>query len=105
MPLQKEFMATPLKEYFDQAYTDESLIPGVAGSAAGEEASGRQGHADDCGAIAGVNFTESPSEKSTSHVYNSVKKRMNVQHFLQAASIIVGKNRHPFRSNSNGVVC
>ena len=56
MPLQKDFMATPLNEYFDQAYTEENLMPDVAGSAASEEASGGQSHADDCAAIAGVTF-------------------------------------------------
>ena len=41
-------------------------------------------------------FAESPSEKSNSRVYYSEKKRMNVQHFLQAASVIIGKKRHRF---------
>jgi hypothetical protein len=96
MPLQKEFMATPLNENLVQAYTEENLMPGVAGSAASEEASGRRSHADDCAAIAGVTFAESPSEKSNSRVYYSEKKRMNVQHFLQATSVIIGKKRHRF---------
>jgi hypothetical protein len=96
MPLQKDFMATPLNENFNQAYTEENLMPDVAGSAASEEASGRQSHADDCAAIARVTFAESPSEKSNSRVYYSEKKRMSVQHFLQAASVIIGKKRHRF---------
>ena len=89
-------MATPLNENFDQPYTEENLMPGVAGSAASEEASGGQSHADDCAAIAGVTFAESRSEKSNSRVYYSEKKRMSVQHFLQAASVIIGKKRHRF---------
>jgi hypothetical protein len=40
MPLQKDFMATPLNENFDQAYAEENLMPGSAGGAASEEASG-----------------------------------------------------------------
>jgi hypothetical protein len=87
-------MATPLNENLDLAYTEENLMPGVAGSAASEEASGGQSHADDCAAIAGVTFAESASEKSNSRVYYSEKKRMNVQHFLQATSVIIGKKRH-----------
>jgi hypothetical protein len=89
-------MATLLNENFDQAYTVENLMPGVAASAASEEASGGQSHADDRAAIAGVTFPESPFEKSNSRVYHSEKKRMNVQHFLQAASVIIGKKRHRF---------
>jgi len=96
MPLQKDFMATPLNKNFDQTYTEENPIPGVAGSAANEEASGRQSRADDCVAIAGVTFAESPSEKLNSRVYYSEKKRMSVEHFLQATSVIIGKNRHRF---------
>jgi hypothetical protein len=89
-------MATPLNEKFDQAYTEENLMPGVAGSAASEEASGGQSHADDRAAVAGVTFAESPFEKSNSRVYHSEKKRMNVQHFLQAAAVIIGIKRHRF---------
>ena len=89
-------MATPLNEYLDQVYTEENPLPGVAGSAAGEEASGEQSQAEDCAAIAGVTFAESPFEKSDSRVYHSKKKRMNVQHFLQATSVIIGKKRHRF---------
>jgi hypothetical protein len=89
-------MATLLNENFDQAYTEENLMPGVAASAASEEASGGQSHADDRAAIAGVTFPESPFEKSNSRVYHSEKKRINVQHFLQAASVIIGKKRHRF---------
>jgi hypothetical protein len=85
-------MATPLNENLDQAYTGENLMPGVAGSAA----SGGQSRTDDCAAIAGVTFAESPSEKSNSRVYYSEKKRRNVQHFLQATSVIIGKKRHRF---------
>ena len=96
MALQKNLMATSLNKNSDQTYTEENPIPGVAGSAANEEASGRQSRADDCVAIAGVTLAESPSEKSNSRVYYSEKKRMTVQHFLQAASVIVGKNRHRF---------
>ena len=96
MPLQKDFMATPLNENFNQAYTEENLMPDVTGSAANEEASGRQSRADDCVAIAGLTLAESPSEKSNSRVYYSEKKRMSVQHFLQAASVIIGKKRHRF---------
>lgn len=93
MPLQKDFMATPLNKNFDQTYTEENPIPGVAGSAANEEASGRQSRADDCVAIAGVTFAESPSEKLNSRVYHSKKKRINVQHFLQATAVIIGIHR------------
>ena len=96
MPLQKDFMTAPLNENFDQAYTEEDLMPGVTRSAASEEASGRQSHADDCAAITGVTFAESPSENSNSRVYDSEKKRMRVQHFLQATSVIIGKRRHRF---------
>jgi hypothetical protein len=63
MPLQKDFMATPLNE--NLSHTD-------------------------------VTFAESPSEKSNSRFYYSEKKRMNVQHFLQATSVIIGKKRHRF---------
>jgi len=94
MPLRKDFMATPLNENFDQAYTKENLMPGVARSAASDETSGRQSHADDCAAIAGATFAEPPSEKSNSRAYHSEKRRMNVQHFLQATSVIIGKRRH-----------
>jgi hypothetical protein len=96
MPLQKDLMATSLNKNSDQTYTEENPIPGVAGSAANEEASGRQSRADDSVAIAGVTLAESPSEKSNSRVYYSEKKRMSVQHFLQAASVIIGKKRHRF---------
>ena len=96
MPLQKDFMATPLNKNFDQTYTEENLTPVVAGSAASEEAFGGQSHAEDCAAVAGVTFAESPSEKLNSRVYYSEKKRMSVQHFLQATSVIIGKNRHRF---------
>jgi hypothetical protein len=96
MPLQKNFMATPLNEKFDQAYTEENLMPGVAGSAASEKAFRGQSHADDCAAIAGVSFAELPFENSNSRVYHSEKNCMNVQHFLQAASVIIGKKRHRF---------
>jgi hypothetical protein len=93
-------MATPLNKDFDQAYTEENLMPGVAESAANEEASRQQSHADNCTAIAGATFAESPFEKSTSRVYYSEKKRMNVRHFLQASSVIIGNKRHCFSSNS-----
>ena len=96
MALQKDLMATSLNKNSDQTYTEENPIPGVAGSAANEEASGRQSRADDCVAIAGVTLAESPSEKSNSRVYYSEKKRMSVQHFLQAASVIIGIKRHRF---------
>ena len=105
MPLRKDFMATPLNENFDQAYTEENLTPSVAGSATSEETSGRQSHADDCAAIAKVTFAKLPSEKSKPRVYYSETKRMSVQHFLQATSVIIGKKRHRFRTNSNGDVC
>ena len=96
MPLQKDFMATPLDENLDQVYTEENPVPGVAESAASEKASGGQSHADACEAISGIPFAESPFEKSSSRVYNSEKKSMNVQHFLQATSVIIGKKRHRF---------
>jgi hypothetical protein len=86
-------MATPLNEYLDQVYTEENPLPGVAGSAAGEEASGEQRHAEDYPA-ASVTAPESPFEKPNSCVYHSEKKRMNVQHFLQATSVIIGRKRH-----------
>ena len=89
-------MATPLNENLDQAYTEQHLMPGVAESTASEEASGEQSQAEDCAAIAGVTFAESPFEKSDSRAYHSKKKRMNVQHFLQATSVIIGKKRHRF---------
>ena len=89
-------MATPLHENLDQVYTEENPTPGVAGSATSWEASGGQSQADNCEAIAGVTFAESPFEKSNSRVYNSEKKSMNVQHFLQATSVIIGKKRHRF---------
>ena len=89
-------MATPLNESFDRVYTEENLTPHVAGSAASEEAFGGQSHAEDCSAVAGVPFAESPFEKSNSRVYHSEKKRMNVQHFLQATAVIIGTNRHRF---------
>jgi hypothetical protein len=98
-------MVTPLNENLVQAYMEENLMPGVAGSAASEEASGGQSHADNRAAIAGVTFAESRSEKSNSRVYHSEKKRMNVQHFLRATSLIIGNKRHRFSSNSNGDVC
>jgi hypothetical protein len=91
MPLRKDSMATPLNENFAQAYTKEES---TAGGAASEEASGRQRHADDCAAIAGVTFAESASEKSNSNAYYSERRCMNVQHFLQASSVIIGKRRH-----------
>jgi hypothetical protein len=91
MPLRKDSMATPLNENFTQAYTKEESTAGVAAS---EEASGRQRHADDCAAIAGVTFGEPASEKSNSNAYYSEKRCMNVQHFLQASSVIIGKRRH-----------
>jgi hypothetical protein len=94
MPLRKDFMATPLNDNFDQAYKKENLTPGVAGGAASEDASGRQRHADDCAAIAGVTFAEPASEKSNSNAYYSEKRCLNVQHFLQASSVIIGKRRH-----------
>ena len=94
MPLQKDFMATSLNKNSDQTYTEENPIPGVAGSAANEEASGRQSRADDCVAIAGVTLAESASEKSNSNAYYCEERRMNVQHFLQATSLIIGKRRH-----------
>ena len=96
MPLQKDFMATPLNESFDRVYTEENLTPVVAGSAASEEAFGGQSHAEDCAAVAGVTFAESPFEKSNSRVYHSERKRMNVQHFLQATAVIIGIKRHRF---------
>ena len=96
MPLQKDFMATRLNKNFDQTYTEENLIPGVAGSAASEGAFRGQSHADDCAAIAGLLFAELPFENSNSRVYHSEKKCMNVQHFLQATSVIIGKRRHRF---------
>ena len=89
-------MATPLDENLDPVYTEENQVPGVAESAAGEKASGGQSHVDACDAIAGIPFAESLSDKSTSRVYNSEKKSMNVQHFLQATSVIIGKKRHRF---------
>jgi hypothetical protein len=96
MPTQKNFMATPLNENFDQAYTEENLLACVAGSAASEEASGGQSHAEDRAAIAGVIFAESPFEKSNSGVYHSEKKRMNLPHFLRATAETIGKKRHRF---------
>jgi hypothetical protein len=86
-------MATPLNESFDRVCTEENLTPVVAGSAASEEAFGGQSHA---AAVAGVTFAESPFEKSNSRVYHSEKKRMNVQHFLQATAVIIGIKRHRF---------
>jgi len=86
-------MATPLNESFDRVYTEENLTPVVAGSAASEEAFGGQSHAEDCAAVAGVTFAESPFEKSNSRVYHSKKKRINVQHFLQATAVIIGIHR------------
>ena len=91
MPLRKDSMATPLNENFAQAYTKEESIARVAAS---DQASGRQRQAEDCAAIAGVTFAEPPSEKSNSRAYYSEKRRMNVQHFLQATSVIIGKRRH-----------
>ena len=79
MPLRKDFMVTPLNESFDQAYTEENLIPDAA--------------AGDCAAIQAA---ESRSEKSNFHVYYSENKRMSVQHFLQATSVIIGKKRFVF---------
>jgi hypothetical protein len=60
-------MATPPNENFDQAYTEKNLMPGVT-------------------------FAESPLEKSNSRACYSEKRRMNVQHLLQAASVIIGKD-------------
>ena len=94
MPLRKDLMATPLNENFDQAYANENLTPGVAGGAASDEASGRQWHADDSAAFGGVTFAEPASEKSNSSAYYCEERRMNVQHFLQATSVIIGKRRH-----------
>ena len=89
-------MATPLNESFDRVYTEENLTPVVAGSAASEEAFGGQSHDGDCAAVASVTFAESPFEKSNSRVYHSEKRRMNIQHFLQATAVIIGTNRHRF---------
>ena len=89
-------MATPLNESFTRVYTEENLTPVVAGSAASEEAFGVQSHAEDCAAVAGVTFAESPFEKSNSRVYHSEKKCMNVQHFLRATAVIIGIKRHRF---------
>ena len=89
-------MATPLDEGFDRVYTEENLTPVVAGSAAGEGAFGGQSHTENCAAVAGVTFAESPFEKSNSRVYHSEKKRMNIQHFLQATAVIIGIKRHRF---------
>jgi hypothetical protein len=89
-------MATPLNETSDRVYTEDNLTLVVAGSAASEEAFGGQSHAEDCAAVAGATFAESPFEKSNSRVYHSEKKRMNVQHFLQATAVIIGTNRHRF---------
>jgi hypothetical protein len=97
-------MATSLKESFDRVYTEENLTPVVAGSAASEQAFGGQRHAEDCAAVAGITFAESPFEKSNFRGYYSERKRMNVQHFLQAAAVIIGTKRHRFRNNSNGEV-
>jgi hypothetical protein len=94
MPLRKDFMAAPLNENFDQAYTNENPTPGVAGGAVSDEASGRQRHADDCTAIALVSCAESASEESNSNAYYCEDRRMNVQHFLQATSVIIGKRRY-----------
>ena len=91
MPLRKDFMVTPLNENFDQAYTNDNP---TLGAAASNEASGRQRHADDCATIAGVTFAEPPSEKSNSNAYYCEERRVNVQHFLQATSLIIGKRRH-----------
>ena len=96
MPSRKDFMATPLNANFDQAYRKENLTPVVAGSAASDEAFGGQSQAEDCATVAGITFAESPFEKSNSPVYHSEKKRMNVQHFLQATAIIIGIKRHRF---------
>jgi len=92
MPLRKDFMATQLSENLDQTYTKEEST--VVGAAASGQASGRQRHADDCAAIAGVTFAESASDKSNSNAYYSERRCMNVQHFLQASSVIIGKRRH-----------
>jgi hypothetical protein len=54
-------MAAPLNESFDQAYTEENLMPGVSGSAAREEVSGGQSYADDRAVMAGITFAEPPS--------------------------------------------
>ena len=94
MPLRKDFMVTPPNENFDQAYTNDNPTPGVAGGAASNGASGRQRHADDCATIAGVTFAEPASEKSNFRTDYSERRRMNFQHFLQAASVIIGKRRH-----------
>ena len=97
-------MTTSLTESFDRVYTEENVTPVVAGSAASEQAFGGQSHAEDCAAVAGITFAESLFEKSNSRGYHSEKKRMNVQHFLQAAAVIIGTKRHRFRNNSNGEV-
>jgi hypothetical protein len=86
-------MVTPLNESFDRVYTKENLTPVVAGNAASEEAFGRESHAEDYAALAGVTFTESPFEKLNSCVYHSKKKRINVQHCLQATAVIIGIHR------------
>ncbi|PWT81093.1 MAG: hypothetical protein C5B58_10340, partial [Acidobacteria bacterium] len=62
-------MATPLNQYFGQAYTEKNLMPGVAGSAAGEQASGWQSQADDYAAIATGTFSDPSSEKPNCFVY------------------------------------
>ena len=86
-------MTTSLKENFGQVYPEENLAPGAAASAASENASGEQSHADDCAAIAGATCAELPFQKSNSRVYHSKKKRINVQHFLQATAVIIGIHR------------
>jgi hypothetical protein len=91
MPLRKDSMATLLNENFAQAYTKEESIARVAAS---DQASGRQRQAEDCAAIAGVTFAEPASEKSNSNAYYFEERRMNVQHFLQATSVIIGKRRY-----------
>ena len=95
-------MITSLKKSFDRIYTEKYLAPVVAGSAASGQAFRGQSHAEDCAAVAGITFAESPFEKSNSRGYHSEKKRMNVQHFLQGAAVIIGTKRHRFRNNSNG---
>ena len=92
----KNLMATPLDENSDRAYTEENLMPGVAGGAAGERVSGGQSHAADSGAVAGVTRAELPFEKPNFRIYRSEKNCLKVQHFLQATSVIIGKKRHRF---------
>ena len=91
MPLRKDSMVTPLNENFAQAYTKEESTAGVAAS---DQASGRQWQAGDCAPIVGITFAEPASEKSNSNAYYCEERRTSVQHFLEAASVIIGKRRH-----------